>query len=98
MARTTGSKKMKPGLLWLAGALAGAALTILFGSGGIAGHARGLLRAHPLPNGAAQLVSVEPFPEMDGEQCTWMPASAPTASAAAYWQSPGGAKPGDPAP
>jgi DNA-binding beta-propeller fold protein YncE len=97
MARRT-ELAMRPSLLWLAGALAGAAVWIVIGSGGIAGHAlRGLLRTHPLPTGAAQLVSIEPLPEMDGEQCAWMPASAPASAAAASWQSPGSARSGEPA-
>ena len=84
---------LRPGLLWMTSVLAGAALWIVIGSGGIAGHPlRGLLRTHPVPNGAAQLVSIQPLPEMDGEQCTWMPASAPASMAAASWQTPASAR------
>ena len=38
------------------------------------------------PTGSAQLVSVEPLPEMNGEMCEWTPASASASLAAAFSQ------------
>ena len=38
------------------------------------------------PTGSAQLVSVEPLPEMDGQMCEWTPASASTTLMAALPQ------------
>ena len=39
------------------------------------------------PTGSAQLVAVEPFPEMDGQYCEWLPASANFSLAAAQGSS-----------
>jgi len=39
-----------------------------------------------MPTGHPQLVSVQPFPEMNGEMCPWMPASAQSSLLAALQQ------------
>ena len=40
------------------------------------------------PSGEAQLISVERLPEMDGEMCEWMPASASSSLLASLAQQP----------
>jgi len=38
------------------------------------------------PSGSAQLISLERLPEMEGEMCEWMPASASTSLLTSLWQ------------
>ena len=66
--------------------LAAILAVISIAAGFVLSSGRGNLLSEPRPAGSARLISVEPLPEMDGQMCEWVPASASSALEAALWQ------------
>ena len=85
MPRLSGSRFSSPVLWALIGMSALAAWLCL----GVTPHIANITAGSKItrqPTGAPQLVSIEPLPEMDGSECVWAPASAPSSLTSAWQQ------------
>ena len=76
--------------LWVSVVIVSAAAWTLAGAGvDLSGWANGSSGGRQRPTGSAQLVSVEPLPEMDGLACAWAGNNAGTALTTAWQQQEG---------
>lgn len=94
MILRTGSPEKRSVLLFGIALLLAAAWIVSTGSllpGGFGEH----IRTFQAPTGSAQLISVEPLPDMGSEECQWTPASASSTMSAAMQESAAAPSAGD---